>query len=127
MGLDMYVVERNKKDNQEDYEFAYFRKFNALHNYFETEHNAGNLDETPITLEMAQLLKDKADVILARPNTPDVAEAILPAGYGPFFGSDQYDDYYYSCVRDMQRMSLKLINILSEPNNQREFYYHAWY
>lgn len=127
MGLDMYVLERKKQDSQGDDVIAYFRKFNALHGYFEAEHNAGNLDETPITLEMAQLLKDKADVILARPNTPDVAEAVLPTGYGLFFGSDQYDDYYYSCVRDMQRMSHKLVDILSQPNNQREFYYHAWY
>lgn len=127
MGLDMYILERNPRPNEADIEIAYFRKFNALHNYFEREFDAGNLDDTPITLDIADTLKAKADTILEREGEADVAEAVLPISYGLFFGSDEYDDYYYSCVRDMQRAAFKLTNILSQPDNQRQFYYHAWY
>ena len=79
----------------ENFEFlAYFRKVNFLFEFF-----SGSLNEEETTAvitrgEMEELI-EKCEFVL---NNRDKASEILPTCYGFFFGSLDYDDYYFESV-----------------------------
>ena len=79
----------------ENFEFlAYFRKVNFLFEFF-----SGSLDEDETTAvitrgEMEELI-EKCEFVL---NNRDKASEILPTCDGFFFGSLDYDDYYFESV-----------------------------
>jgi len=52
-----------------------------------------------------------------------VAERILPAGGGFFFGSTDYDQWYYE---DLERTKRELERILSEPDIGTFYYHSSW-
>ena len=79
----------------ENFEFlAYFRKVNFLFEFF-----SGSLNEEEMTAvitrgEMEELI-EKCEFVL---NNRDKASEILPTCDGFFFGSLDYDDYYFESV-----------------------------
>ena len=79
----------------ENFEFlAYFRKVNFLFEFF-----SGSLNEEETTAvitrgEMEELI-EKCEFVL---NNRDKASEILPTCDGFFFGSLDYDDYYFESV-----------------------------
>ena len=79
----------------ENFEFlAYFRKVNFLFEFFS---GSLNEDETTAVItrgEMEELI-DKCEFVL---NNRDKASEILPTCDGFFFGSLDYDDYYFESV-----------------------------
>ena len=79
----------------ENFEFlAYFRKVNFLFEFFS---GSLNEDETTVVItrgEMEELI-EKCEFVL---NNRDKASEILPTCDGFFFGSLDYDDYYFESV-----------------------------
>ena len=79
----------------ENFEFlAYFRKVNFLFEFFS---GSLNEDETTAVItrgEMEELI-EKCEIVL---NNRDKASEILPTCDGFFFGSLDYDDYYFESV-----------------------------
>lgn len=79
----------------ENFEFlAYFRKVNFLFEFFS---GSLNEDETTAVItrgEMEELI-EKCEFVL---NNRDKASEILPTCDGFFFGSLDYDDYYFESV-----------------------------
>lgn len=82
----------------ENFEFlAYFRKVNFLFEFF-----SGSLNEEETTAvitrgEMEELI-EKCEFVL---NNRDKASEILPTCDGFFFGSLDYDDYYFESVAEV--------------------------
>lgn len=108
MGLDMYLYTRHKvsfsdfsidrsfSDTHEE-QIGYWRKFNALHNYIVKEFANGEdvcqeieLDEDGI-LQILEVLKQVT-------NNKTLAKELLPTGSGFFFGSLEYDKWYFEKV-----------------------------
>lgn len=116
MGLDINVTKiaksmvKTNTNSQKDYEklidelndidcenfefLAYFRKVNFLFEFF-----SGSLNEEETTAvitrgEMEELI-EKCEFVL---NNRDKASEILPTCDGFFFGSLDYDDYYFESV-----------------------------
>jgi len=138
MGLDMYLYAekfvsnmdyRNERDKfnaivsaleaQEftmghviaEVEVAYWRKANAIHNWFII--TAGNdIDECqPIYVSREQLesLQDTCQQVLTN---PALAEELLPTQGGFFFGSTEYDDWYIDSVKETHdKLSVLLATI----------------
>lgn len=94
MGLDCYFY-LNDKQTDEVIEFSYYRKFNALQGYFVRNFDIANCGRVLITNEILDNLYQKMNTI--RYN-PEKASSLLPVFYGPYFGSYEYDDIYYSQV-----------------------------
>lgn len=93
-GYEKLIDELNDIDC-ENFEFlAYFRKVNFLYEFF-----SGSLNEydttTIITKEEMETLIDNCEFVL---NNRDKASEILPTCDGFFFGSLDYDDYYFESV-----------------------------
>ena len=90
MGLDMFLQVKN---GDQEIVIGYWRKANAIHNWFVT-HCASGVDEcqpTPVTRENLSTLRG---LCVATLHDPDTADANLPTRTGFFFGATDYDDYY---------------------------------
>lgn len=95
MGLDIFF-DKVTTDN-----IAYFRKANFLIPYFETFYNIEeiyNLQSITIDLEGVEELISRCEEVL---KCPELAEDLLPTQEGFFFGSTEYDKYYFNQVRDV--------------------------
>jgi hypothetical protein len=82
-----------------DVPMGYWRKSNIIHHWF-VNNLADGVDECqPITVRREDLEKLKETCIEVIAN-PIYAEELLPTGSGFFFGSTEYDEYYFGDLND---------------------------
>jgi len=82
-----------------DVPMGYWRKSNMIHHWF-VNNLADGVDECqPITVRREDLeqLKEVCINVIA---VPELAEELLPTGSGFFFGSTDYDEYYFGDLND---------------------------
>lgn len=152
MGLDMYVTgkrylwdfgENNdsqiadsigqmfpeiagKRVKQVEVEFMYWRKANAIHRWFVNNVQDGIDECQESCIERDQLLELQS--VCARVmEDRSLAPTLLPAQSGFFFGSTEYDDWYFDDVnRTLQWLNGMFIkDALDEKLRKWEFYYRA--
>lgn len=95
MGLDMYLTGRKNGVNTD---LGYWRKANAIHNFFVevVQNGEDECREHPVSVSDLSALMDACKDAL---DNPEDAESILPTTSGFFFGSTEYDDYYFDDLR----------------------------
>lgn len=134
-------------------EVGYWRKANAIHQWFveevqDGEDNCGTcwvslaklqelLDTVNEVLESFELIDGQVSdgytfdekgekVYFFSPGKvvkdPTVAQELLPTQEGFFFGGTDYDEWYY---RDLEETKKILENILDNPGEMAEYYYHS--
>jgi hypothetical protein len=143
MGLDMYLYARqfafNGFKNQELYnkivqeapfaldtasvqvQVAYWRKANQIHKWFVDHVQDGNDDceEYRVTRDQLQLLVDNCKLVLMN---KEEAKTLLPRQEGFFFGSYEYDEYYWYDIQDTIE---QLEKILKEYPEDWDFQYQS--
>jgi len=112
-------------------EVGYWRKFNALHNWF-VQNCQGGVDEcqqSDVSCEKLQeLLEVLKNVQSLKPKDGEVTineeklEELLPTSSGFFFGGTDYDEYYFE---DIDRTVKLLEELLKEDDQYDEYYYQA--
>ena len=109
------------------YEVAYWRKANAIHNWItkcvgQTEINCAKIYLTIEQLE--QLVSDCKETLNA-----EYPDEFLPTTSGFFFGSIEYDKYYYSTIQETITMVEPVIKFLKAHSDDNEWkvYYQAWW
>lgn len=126
MGLDMYLnkIKRDVKYTpleptkwkEEGQEIGYWRKFNALHNYIVNEFNGGVDDCREIILSdiaIEQLL----DVLTKVSKDHSLAPTLLPTQSGCFFGSLEYDEWYFKRVDYAIEVFTEALEFLKEKDS----------
>jgi len=81
-----------------DFPMGYWRKSNQIHNWF-VENLADGVDECQkifVNRESLENLRDLCNQVLA---DNSLAKDLLPTGAGFFFGSLEYDEYYFSDLK----------------------------
>ena len=143
MGLDMYLTARqtafknwknpklyNKLVQEAPFalDFAnvevqvgYWRKSNQIHAWFVKHVQGGvdNCEEYRVTRDQLQLLVDNCKLVLMN---REEAPNLLPPQEGFFFGSYEYDEYYW---QDIQDTIDQLEKILNEYPEDWEFKYQS--
>lgn len=104
---------------------AYWRKANAIHKWFVKNIQDGEDDCEPhreLTKADLEELIDTAHEVLC---DPDKAEALLPTGSGFFFGSTQYDSWYFD---DLKSTIEQLRKVVDETDFETEalYYVSSW-
>jgi hypothetical protein len=103
-----------------DYD-VYFRKVNFLFAYYQ---NQGKMVDECFALTDA----DDIDDIISRCERVlkdhELADTLLPAQSGFFFGSTDYDEYYFSDVKDCLRQMKKYRKLLTDEVTA--FVYFSW-
>lgn len=126
MGLDMYLV-KNEDFSQE---IAYWRKANAIHNWFVSNVQNGEDD-----CGYYEVSKDKLEELMQLCITVGVSDSItgnnysamkdLPTTNGFFFGSTDYDEYYYDTLKRTGKM-LKEVLETFDFENDKLYYTSSW-
>ena len=99
----------DKRVKEISVEAAYWRKSNQIHKWFvdnvqDSVDDCGNYD---VSREKIKELLDLIDVVLGDRKK---ASALLPTESGFFFGSDKYDEFYFSDLEDTKKMLTDLID-----------------
>lgn len=91
MGLDVYFFKTKKK------ELSYFRKVNFLVKYFQGK-GMDVEEQKPLSLDKDMIIEllDKCNKVL---KDHTLAKELLPTMKGFFFGSTEYNEYYYDDVK----------------------------
>jgi hypothetical protein len=143
MGLDMYLTARqmafNGFRNQELYnklvqeapfaldtavlevQVAYWRKANQIHKWFvdHVQNGVDNCEEYYVSREQLQLLLDSCKIVLI---DREEASQLLPVQEGFFFGSYEYNEYYFSDIKDTIE---QLEKVLTEYPEEWSFKYQS--
>ena len=100
-------------------EVAYFRKVNLLMVFFDYE---GNCEYKVISQGEIEDLIDRCNRVLA---DHELAETLLPTTSGFFFGSTDYDEWYFRDVEEVRDTFQKILDETNFGNEVVEMY--AWY
>jgi hypothetical protein len=119
MGLDMFLTIKSDNGN---FEGAYWRKANQIHDWFVQNVQGGvdECDEYPVTPGELMSLVETCQKVLAN---RDLAEELLPTTSGFFFGSTDYDEYYFEDLENtIEQITTALDN---HTDSGTQFYYQA--
>jgi hypothetical protein len=100
-------------------EVAYWRKANAIHEWFVVNCQGGE-DECKKTYVSTDSLQELLDTCQEVIDNPEEAEELLPSSSGFFFGSTDYDEWYF---KDLKYTVNMLKKILTEDD--ASFYYQS--
>jgi hypothetical protein len=115
MGLDQWL--ESQKNNEE----GYWRKANAIHQWF--VHNAQNDNDDckkyPVKRKKLESLLSICKIIK---ENPKIAKKLLPTHQGFFFGGYDYDQYYYECIDD----TIKILEKALKDKKKKFYYQSSW-
>lgn len=133
MGLDMmlYGVEYHSKydeneDNDKSYcvmtEEIYWRKSNQIHNWF-VNHCQNGVDNCAMYYVSTNDLKELMEICKNVLENHSLAKLFLPTRSGFFFGSVDYDEYYYY---DLEFTVKNIERLLNEDKYEYYKYTSSW-
>lgn len=108
-----------KSDNLDtveiSFEAGYWRKANAIHKFFIDNCADGDNDCTKmyVSRETLKLLLILCEMVLNE-RTQEIAEEKLPTMSGFFFGSTDYDEYYYEDLKNTITIIKKCLELPEE-------------
>lgn len=124
MGLDMFLYKR-KNGTKTLEEVAYWRKANQIRNWIvqNTEYEAdADCEEYLLNKETLENLVSDCKAVIAE-NT--LADELLPTKSGFFFGSTEYDDWYFE---DLKSTVKQVEKVLKETDwDNEDIYYYEWW
>ena len=119
MGLDLFYYKIKK--------IGYFRKVNFLIPFFESQlgYKIENLCKVKIDKEDAEELLRRCSAVL---DDHSKAEELLPTQEGFFFGSTDYDDYYFMDVeRVRDYVKGTLLPEFDKLDSDESIQFEIWY
>jgi len=137
MGLDMYLnARRFYWPNEEpkideipkgyhvrriEVEAAYWRKANAIHDWFvnNVQNGDDDCDSYPVTRDKLKALVDICKRVIAE---PEKAPELLPTADGFFFGGTEFGEYYFDYLNGTVEM---IENALEKFPDNWDFEYHS--
>ena len=120
MGLDIYLTKKKCS------EIGYFRKVNFLVNFFKKKgFDVPNQIPLAIKREDAEELLSKGEEGL---KDYSKGPELLPTMSGFFFGSTDYDNYYYDDVKAVRNyVKDKLLPEFDTLEEGEDIYFETWY
>lgn len=101
---------------------GYWRKANHIHKWFvdNVQDGRDECQEAYFSRETLEKLKADCEIVL---ESPALASEVLPVEEGFFFGSTEYDEYYFEDIKD----TVKIIDrVLQMPEEWDFVYQSSW-
>ena len=95
---------------------AYFRKVNFLYKYFEDKGSMVDEWYAPVTTEDLEDIIARCDRIL-KDKDEETAHAELPTTNGFFFGSTDYDKWYFNDVKDCKKQLKRFLKLMQKKGD----------
>ncbi|WP_349584130.1 hypothetical protein [Leuconostoc citreum] len=122
MGLDMYLLAENKQTGESRLLYSW-RKANQIRRWFVSHFDQDADAQVRISLneDTIEALIAEIEIVLQK---PELAPQLMPTSDGFFFGSTDYDTYYFDELKD----TLQYLNNDSEydPDNEQLIYTEWW-
>lgn len=105
-------------------EVMYWRKANQIHNWFvqNVQNGEDDCQAYQVSTEKLQELRDLCEEVLRREDT-DFSQDKLPVAAGFFFGSTDYDEWYYGALEETVEALDKLL--MNPSFKDLNFYYSS--
>lgn len=100
---------------------GYWRKSNQIHNWFVNEIGSG-VDECQVMYVSREKLEELKELCIQVIANPEMAEELLPTGSGFFFGSTDYNEWYFMGLND----TIGIINRCLESKFDYFEYQASW-
>ena len=100
----------------------YWRKANAIHNWFvqRVQNGTDDCGRYRVTRDHLTLLKEACEEVIDNPNA---THEVLPTKSGFFFGGTLYDERYWN---ELEETAVRIGKILNDPKYQKcTFYYQS--
>ena len=122
LGLDKFISKDMFSGLTIGFPVAYWRKSNQIHGWFvdNVQDGIDNCQKHIVYRDKIEQLRDTCMEVLADNSK---AEDLLPNGEGFFFGSQEYDEYYFG---DLQVTVQMLNRALELPENYDLYYQSSW-
>ena len=117
------IYERNFLSKSTEYQVAYWRKANSIHSWI-IENCADGKDKCQDIWMSKEKLTELLDIVRKVLDDNSLADELLPVQDGFFFGSQEYDDWYFEDLKYANHIIPLLLDYL-EKNPYDELYYHA--
>lgn len=106
-------------------QIAYWRKSNQIHKFFvdNCANGEDNCQETYVSVETLQELLTICEKVL---QDHSLAQELLPTQSGFFFGSTDYDEWYYETLEQTAAKLKKLIPIIESHTDWDVYYRASW-
>ena len=103
---------------------GYWRKANAIHNWFVTNVQDGvdECQEAEVSLKQLTTLRDECKKVL---EFKDKASEILPSAEGFFFGGTDYDKWYFQDMEYTVEILDKVISENTEADYEITYFYQS--
>jgi hypothetical protein len=103
-------------------EVGYWRKANAIHNWFvqNIQDGVDNCQRSYVSREELQRLLKLVERVI---ENNSLASELLPTQSGFFFGGTEYDEWYFKDLEDTKKI---LTEALSYPPDSDFYYYASW-
>lgn len=102
---------------------AYWRKANCIHEWFVKNVQGGVDDCNPYRVDRDKLIElQQICERVYKSGDPELAAELLPSASGFFFGSTDYDEYYFEQVEWTAR---RLGLLLEKMSTDVDFYYQS--
>ena len=123
MGLDQFLYRyRLYNTGYEKEEIMYWRKANEIQNFFDTHiEEVENCEPIKVELEDLIVLKNRCKEVI---ENKSLANDLMPTISGFFFGTTDYDDWYFESLKDTYD---KINNIIKEHQDDDYYEYYAWW
>ena len=124
--LKPYIVQRGEYFHWESLfeEVGYWRKANAIHQWFvdKVQKGVDNCGQYEVEKEQIEELLNVCQEVIAHPHK---ASFLLPTQSGFFFGSTEYDEWYFESIKNTIEI---LERVLEETDFDREMitYQSSW-
>jgi hypothetical protein len=120
--LDKYISKEAFAGLTIGFPVAYWRKSNQIHKWFvdNVQDGEDNCQKHIVYRDKIEQLKEVCINVIA---VPEMAEELLPNGEGFFFGSQEYDEYYFG---DLQTTVEMLNKALELPEMYDLYYESSW-
>lgn len=126
MGLDMFLTVKPRSEfgtNKANYEVGYWRKANQIHNWLvnNVQNGVDDCGEYEVSYEKLEELKNLCQKVLSNRS---LAYKLLPTAQGFFFGSAEYDEYYFEDVE--KTIAICEHALLSYSDGDAVYYSSSW-
>ena len=118
------IDKRNFMSKETQYQIGYWRKANAIHNWF-VQNCADGVDNCQtiyVSIEKAKELRNLVNRVLEK---HELASELLPTSDGFFFGSQEYDEWYFKDLEYTKELLDKVI-ILVDGSDYDIVYEAGW-
>lgn len=126
MGLDMWLKGEAKNGNDLGYELCYWRKANQIRNFFVNNIDDFNYEDNfgdyVVSKELLEKLLKTIDEVL---DDHSKAAELLPTSEGFFFGSQDYDEWYFRELEDTKNNIQQILN--NFDFEKEKVIYYEWY